>query len=185
MGHRSQPVCPFTPLGVKINSIYFGRLTRTLTPTKEDVEQLAREMKERFLKLEPVSGGKMKYKAIIFVFEGGDNGFTHEEAFAISDHVKRALKPGFVKEGLMCGEFNILDEQKSRYNVDFHAGKCPVPGLGIRYMVPQDISLLNPKDWSVEIRRDMLNSFCTNFETDKNTEEQIQLAKQFLAELNN
>jgi hypothetical protein len=31
----------------------------------------------------------------------------------------------------------------------------------------------------------MLNSFCTNFETDKNTEEQIQLAKQFLAELNN
>jgi hypothetical protein len=63
------------------------------------------------------------------------------------DVSKERLKPLFVNDGLMLGEFHELNESPGLHNPDFRPLRSPIPLLAIRRMVYSDIVFLNrPSD---------------------------------------
>jgi hypothetical protein len=58
------------------------------------------------------------------------------------DALQRRLKEGFVRQGLMVGQFHPRCEQGGLWNEDFRPLKAPIPLLAIRRMVTSDLPFL-------------------------------------------
>jgi hypothetical protein len=62
---------------------------------------------------------------------------------SLIDKVQASLKPEFVANGLMIGQFHSDCSEPAIWNRHFHPLRSPVPLLAIRYMVATDFPFLN------------------------------------------
>ena len=102
---RKGPVCPFVPGSLRMDAMYLSVIrseSKGSTTTFEEVENVARSFVDRFHSLEPKTGRKAAYKAVVLIFPD----IPPSKAPAIIDKVQLKLKPEFVSKGLMIGEFH-------------------------------------------------------------------------------
>ena len=162
---RSGPVCPFVPAALRFNSLYFSVVKTShlkFNKVLQKVESITRSFVTRFGKLEPTSGRKVAYKAVVLVFPD----VTLEMAPDVIDNVQLKLKPEFVANGLMIGEFHKHNNACGLRNPDFYPLRTPSPALAIRRIVPTDLVFLSPSKYAPELRLKFLTSYLTQFEGD-------------------
>ena len=137
-------------------------------------------MIERFKHLEPTTGPKAQYKAIILIFPF----ISLEEAPEMIDGLQKKLKPLFVSEGLMVGEFHKLNNACGLHNDSFFPLRTPTPCLAIRNMVPSDIVFLNGAEFSADTRRRMISRYLEKFgDSSSKNDEQTEVARNLLRDL--
>lgn len=139
---RPGPVCPFAPEALMRSSIRIAVVRLRRDPERE-IEASVNHFRRVFHEMEPRSGDASVYKAILLAFPD----VSAADAPRLIDVCKERLKPEFVNEGLMLGEFHVLNESPGLHNPDFRPLRCPVPLLAIRHVVYSDIVFLNrPSD---------------------------------------
>ena len=116
---RSGPVCPFVPTAMKLNSIYLSVIRNVNTKLK--ISQYTEKCLDLFFKLEPTQGKTQMYKTIVLVFPD----VTLADAHECIDEVQRELKPKFVAQGIMLGEFHMLNNSAGLHNPNFYPLRTP------------------------------------------------------------
>ncbi|RKH62569.1 DUF6875 domain-containing protein [Corallococcus llansteffanensis] len=131
-------VCPFVPRSLD-TSLFFPTVRRGADLTPADIEAAVLRYREWFLTLEPREGRDAQYKSILILFPD----LRPEDYGRLIDAPQDRLKPTFVAEGLMVGQFHGLPPTNpGLWNPDFRPLKSPVPMLVIRHMVPSDLPFL-------------------------------------------
>ena len=69
-------------------------------------------------------------------------GISDADAPAFIDAVQARLKPQFVADGLMLGQFHALNNEPGLHNQEFRPLRSPIPLLAIRFMVDSDLPFL-------------------------------------------
>jgi hypothetical protein len=177
---RSGPVCPFTPEAVARQALKI-RLVRMQDHKRERIEAVLLETKAAFAHLVQNSPNKM-LATILMVFPD----VALEEAPSVIDAVQKKHKPAFVGEGLMLGEFHLLNEGRGLHNPEFRPLRSPFPMLVIRHMVPSDIVFLNRDTDLPEVRIHFLEAYLSllpNLRSNDrlNAERSLEEAKRELA----
>jgi hypothetical protein len=140
---RPGTVCPFVATSTRNQIAWFVEVPGDIEQ-RSDVEAVLHELRETFLRLEPSSGQEALFKTIIIVFPD----MAPENAQDFIDKVQFDLKPSFVEEGLMLGQFHPASEQPGIHNPEFRPLRSPIPMLVIRYMVQKDLLFLQGDDYS-------------------------------------
>jgi len=157
---RKGPTCPFVPVALKKNSLYLATV-RTQGPTSRNVvERVARQFVKRYPTLEPKEGKMEVYKAVLLIFPG----VALEDAHECIDQVQAALKPEFVKQGLMIGEFHLNNNASGLRNPDFYPLRTATPCLAIRRIVPTDLAFLDMSKYNAQIRVAFLEAYLKQFQ---------------------
>jgi hypothetical protein len=102
---------------------------------------------------------------------------------ALIDGTQKKLKPNFVEEGLMLGEFHLRNNATGLHNEHFFPLRTPYPCLAIRHMVPSDIVFLNPAEFPPELRVRMISTFLSKFGDKAANDSQTEVARALLKEL--
>jgi len=134
---RSGPVCPFLPRALQFDSIQLA-IVHTKGAVKETIEDIVKRYRDVFLELEPQSGELAIYKSLLLIFPD----VNEIEAPEIIDSIQQKLKPFFVEEGLMIGEFHRRNKSPGLHNPNFYPLRSPVPMLAIRFMTESDLPFL-------------------------------------------
>jgi hypothetical protein len=157
---RTGPTCPFVPLALKKDSLYLG-VVRTEGPTKRrQAMAAARQFLTRYGQLEPRQGKFEVYKAVLLIFPN----CPIEHAHDVIDKVQAELKPEFIKQGLMLGEFHLRNNASGLRNPAFFPLRTPTPCLAIRRIVPSDLVFLDMSKYEAATRRSFLRSYLERFE---------------------
>lgn len=173
---RPGPVCPFIPRSLKLDTVWLAAIpSRGLT--QADIEVLVKRYRDTFLALEPAQGELATYKAIMLVFPDVDPG----EAADLIDGVQRSLKPYFVEEGLMIGEFHAQNQTPGLHNPHFRPLRSPVPMLAIRFMVESDLPFLDRLADDPKLRLRYLQAYLNRMASSLNPK-QLQTAQQAQAQ---
>eukprot|EP00040_Diaphanoeca_grandis_P015736 m.80636 g.80636 ORF g.80636 m.80636 type:complete len:577 (-) comp25331_c0_seq1:60-1790(-) len=162
---RNGPTCPFVPTALRKNSLHLAICRTDGATTRNYVDEVARHFLKRFAELEPLSGKLEVYKAILIIFPDVELSQAH----AIIDKVQTDLKPLFVKQGLMIGEFHLHNNAPGLRNPNFYPLRTPSPCLAIRKIVPTDLAFLDMSKYSPEIRIQFLESYLKQFQGGKLT----------------
>lgn len=110
------------------------------------------------------------YKALVVSFPNVPLALAPE----LIDGIQRELKPQFVAEGLMLGEFHLLNNTGGLHNPHFYPLRTPFPSLAIRYMAPSDIVFLAASSYDSSTTKSLLESYMKRF-GDRNSKE-VQVA---------
>jgi hypothetical protein len=134
---RTGPVCPFVRPALEKETLWLAPL---LKPAYRDGSPgpMILDHLEWYLELEPVVGEDAIYKTILFVLPD----VTPDEYATIIDATQARLKPRFVEQGLMFGQFHPQCNEGGVRNPDFRPLRCPVPLLVIRKMTSFDFMFL-------------------------------------------
>ncbi len=155
---RPGPVCPFVPQALKSNSI---RLTaiRAKNLESSQVEEIVLGYLDTFQELEPRAREAGLNKVILLVFPD-----VHiDDTDKLIDGVQQKLKPLFVEQGLMLGEFHNRTDSPGLHNPNFRPLRSPIPLLAIRFMVESDLPfLVNTDNLGLRIR--YLEAYLQRFE---------------------
>ncbi|RKH62451.1 hypothetical protein D7X96_29680 [Corallococcus interemptor] len=131
-------VCPFVPRSLDL-SLFFPTVRRGMEFTPGDIEAAVLRYRDWFLQLEPREGRDAQYKSILLLFPD----LRPEDYARLIDGPQERLKPAFVAEGLMVGQFHgAPPANPGLWNPDFRPLKSPMPMLVIRHMVPSDLPFL-------------------------------------------
>lgn len=154
---RSGPVCPFVPVSLKLDVIWFVEIADPGI-SFESIASIITQYRDLFLAIEPTSGPDAIYKSFLTVFPSlagmGDAGP------ALVDKVQQSLKKYFVDMGLMLGEFHATNESPGLRNPEFRPLRSPVPMLAIRRMVDSDLPFLVREEvYSAKERSSFLRSY--------------------------
>jgi len=154
---RAGSVCPFVP-----ESLVRGSLKVAVVPLKKrgeaakpEIERTAAAFRDTFLAREKGQGRIDIFGVWVMIFPD----VTAEEAPAVIDTTQRKLKPTFVKEGLMLGEFHPLGLTPGVRNPSFRPLRSPVPLLIVRHMVEADINFLTRPVDSASVRVQSLKAY--------------------------
>jgi len=142
---RSGNVCPFVPEALMRGSLKFATvaLNKRGLEAVTEIEEMIDACREHFLSGERVAGKMDIFGSMVLIFPG----VTSEEAPLAIDPSQRKLKPSFVREGLMLGEFHPFSSTPGLRNRCFRPLRSPVPLLAIRHMVESDVDfLMAPND---------------------------------------
>jgi hypothetical protein len=151
---RGGNVCPFIPKALKTDCLYM-RVLRIRTVTEIERECIA--AKAMFKHLEPSQGNMKFFRAVVLVFPD----IPLHSAGKLIDDTQNRLKDEFVKDGLMLGEFHLLNNSAGLRNPDFYPLRTPYPCLALRHMVPSDLPFLKRrKAWT--------EAYLQQFETAEN-----------------
>lgn len=136
---RSGPVCPFVQASMKRRHFYLAAV-RGATLTAEEVRERIVAFRDWFLELPPRQGeDDAGLKTVLVVFPD----LPRERVPELIDATQEELKPLYVPEGLMVGEFHDGPPDKAGlWNPDFRPLASPLPMLVIRHMVPTDFAFL-------------------------------------------
>lgn len=135
---RDGPVCPFVPFSMH-SRLFYITVQRGQHFNQQTVCDTVMQYRDWFLELEPTHGHNSRYKTILILFPD----VLPEDAPTIIDATQYHLKPKFVAEGLMIGQFHPLPPAESGlWNADFRPLKSPIPLLAIRHMVATDFPFL-------------------------------------------
>ena len=97
---RTGAVCPYVQYSNEHKFFKVG-IFEHLEPKQQMVIDVIRNLKNIFIEMEPVSEKEKKFKAITILFPNLKN----EEISSIIDDIQLLLKPEFVQQGLMIGQF--------------------------------------------------------------------------------
>ena len=149
---RKGPVCPYAQASLDRGTFYLGVLRGTAFRAAELGELLVR-YRDWFRALEPSTGPAAQFKTILLVFPDLPQG----AAARVVDATQARLKPQYVADGLMIGEFHAGPPPKAGlWNPDFRPLRSPQPLLAIRHMVPSDLPFL-------EGERDLVAAYLDHF----------------------
>lgn len=136
---RSGPVCPYVQASMKKGHFYLTAVRGT-DLTSELVRERIVGLRDWFLELAPrKSEEEAGLKTVLVVFPD----LPRERVPELIDATQELLKPLYVPEGLMIGEFHDGPPNKGGlWNEDFRPLASPLPMLVIRHMVPTDFAFL-------------------------------------------
>ena len=172
---RKGPVCPFVPSAIKMNSLYLSVVRGV--DQKEQVKKVIQSSLKKFSQLEPSAGKEAMYKSCVIVFPD----MNLANAPDCIDGVQKELKPDFVAQGLMLGEFHLLNNTPGLHNPHFFPLRTPYPSLAIRFMAPSDIVFLATDNYAPEIVAQLLESYMARFGERESKE--LEIATQALSKL--
>ena len=165
---RPGAVCPFLPQALKSNSIRLAAIrAKHLEPSQ--VEEIVLRYRNIFLEIEPQEREAALNKAILLVFPD----IHIDDPSRLIDGVQEKLKPLFVEQGLMVGEFHNLTESPGLHKPNFRPIRSPIPILAIRFMVESDIPFLVGTD-DIGLRIRYLEAYLQRF--DKGGKDNISLS---------
>lgn len=171
---RRGAVCPFVPQSLKSNSIRIAVIrAKNLQP--QQIEDIVKDYRDKFLEMEPRDREAAINKAFLLIFPD----ISLEDAATLIDGVQQKLKPFFVDEGLMIGEFHKRTETRGLHNQNFYPLRSPVPLLAIRFMVESDLPFLVNAD-NLHLRIRYLEAYLRHFETQMKDETKLKTAYQAL-----
>lgn len=155
---RTGDVCPFVGEALVRESLQL-----TLVNLKEtgearfgEIESVVLSNREHFIaKEQENSTSDNLFNALIMIFPD----VTEEEAPIVIDGVQKKLKPEFVKNGLMLGEFHARNSSPGLRNPDFRPLRSPVPLLAIRHMMESDLPFLGKMYDSPQHRIEFLTAY--------------------------
>ena len=142
---RTGNVCPFVPEAMMRGSLKFAvvALRERGVEAVAEIEEMIGACREHFLSKEGVDGKIDIFGSMVLIFPDVAN----EEARVVIDPSQRKLKPTFVREGLMLGEFHPFSATPGLRNKHFRPLRSPIPLLAIRHMVESDVDfLMAPND---------------------------------------
>lgn len=131
---RAGPVCPWTRPAIDLDTFWLCSMPQSDAhdPTLNcNVASLA----ERFATLVPQSGPKTQFKTIVVVLPN----LTHGSDVEL---IHQALKPHFLRNGLMLGEFHATCTKHGLHAHQFLPLRSPLPLLVVREMIEFDIFFL-------------------------------------------
>jgi diguanylate cyclase (GGDEF)-like protein len=121
------------------NELFLLTLTRRAHENLSATEQTFLRLKQYFLEeMQPTTGRDAQLKTIVVLFTG----LPPDEVPSIINGLHVRLKPHFVREGLMLGEFFSKCEKEGLRNPKFRPLRSETPLIVIRSMVPTDIAFL-------------------------------------------
>jgi hypothetical protein len=134
---RAGPACPFTGPAVKLGQVWVAVAPNT-ADTIDSVAGISLAGKD-FFQNAPENEREPKHlKAAMVLFPH----LNTPEGHAIIERTQRLLKPVFVADGLMFGQFYQGCPEPGLWNPMFRPLFSPIPLLVIRYMVAPDIAFL-------------------------------------------
>ncbi|MDF3035188.1 MAG: hypothetical protein K0S28_462 [Paucimonas sp.] len=134
---REGPVCPYVHGSLQKRLFFLAVFEGT--PDAQQVHDIVLLYRDWFLELEPQTFPSAQLKTILIAFPDLKNDMVGE----IVEQTQEKLKPSFVAEGLMVGEFHAGPPEKAGlWNPDFRPLWCPVPLLAIRHLVSTDFPFL-------------------------------------------
>jgi len=158
---RSGNVCPFVPESMLRGSLKFAEIrldqdeAKVGERAKARIEAAISTFRDRFL----ADQRRMKkiniFASWVMVFPD----VRIDDAEELIDGPQRRLKPKFVKEGLMLGEFHPLSRSPGIRNPAFRPLRSPYPLLVIRHMVESDIEFLGRALDPAPLRAESLRAF--------------------------
>jgi hypothetical protein len=135
---RKGPVCPFVQ-GALDRGTFFLAVHRGETVRPGELDDVLLVYRDWFRELEPRTGPAAQFKTILLILPD----LPQAAATEVVDATQARLKPRYVAEGLMIGEFHDGPPPKGGlWNPDFRPLRSPVPLLAIRHMVPSDFPFL-------------------------------------------
>jgi hypothetical protein len=135
---RSGRVCPFVPRSLS-QSLFFCTVDRSANVSAERIYQTTLQYRDWFLEMEPRAGADAQYKCFLLLYPD----IADADIPTLIDDTQERLKPLFVQQGLMVGQFHALPPKNSGlWNPDFRPLHSPIPMLVIRNMVPSDLPFL-------------------------------------------
>jgi hypothetical protein len=137
---RGGNVCPFVPESMMRGSLKFAviRFKAVGMAIIPEIEEIVPAFRERFLADEKALGKIDIFGSWVLIFPD----VASDEAVDVIDVPQRKMKPSFVKEGLMLGEFHPISRSPGLRNAAFRPLRSPIPLLVIRHMVESDIDFL-------------------------------------------
>jgi hypothetical protein len=131
---RSGDVCPLTKEAINKDSIFFTIENSFHLDKESEMKKIASQI-QLFKELETANAES--YKVIINVYPYINN----TEYFKIKS-IQNELKPIFVEESLMIGQFYPGCKEKGLWNDNFYPLDSPIALLAIRNMAITDIAFL-------------------------------------------
>jgi hypothetical protein len=153
---RPGPVCPFVPRALEMGTVWM-RVEHVESPRIECIETAVRGYAKLFHTLPPLTGDTALLKAVLLIF-------PDIEQPELIDRAQESLKPLFIREGLMIGEFHATNDTPGLHNRNFRPLRSPYPMLAIRQLVSTDLPFLVRESDSVEVRIDFLTSYLERME---------------------
>ncbi|MCF3102496.1 hypothetical protein IPZ58_12995 [Streptomyces roseoverticillatus] len=147
---RRGAVCPFVPLAQRLGLVRFA-LADPPVRDEEGLVAAVAALKAHWLAMEPRSGPHTIDKTIILVLPG--------TAAASVVRVHDRLKPEFVADGLMLGEFYPGHPGPGLHNPGFRPLHSDVPLLVARSMVGNDLPFLTERRYPPARRAGFVESF--------------------------
>ncbi|MBB5132028.1 hypothetical protein HNP84_001741 [Thermocatellispora tengchongensis] len=134
---RRGPVCPYTQASLDRGLAYLAvRPGRPADPG--EVAEALRPYREWFIRLAPPGDTRSMHATIMVLFPD-----ALEEDLPVIDAAQALLKPAYVADGLMIGEFHQGPPDKpGLWNPDLRPLASPVAMLVIRHMVATDFPFL-------------------------------------------
>ncbi|MEB3357026.1 MAG: hypothetical protein VKK04_09885 [Synechococcales bacterium] len=151
---RPGPVCPFVPRALQQNTVYFSAVPAN-GGSVDELTALVATYCHTFLELEPKTGPLSVYKSILLIFPDVET----QNAGDLIDVVQQNLKPLFVDQGLMIGEFHGRSNSPGLHNPIFRPLRSPIPMLAIRFMAESDLPFLSRMTDSAELRLRYLRAY--------------------------
>lgn len=149
---RKGDVCPFVKSTLKHHNSFYLTCYRGSELNTTAMVKTILAYRNWFSKLPPQEGKDRHYKAILILFPE----ITVERCAEIIDPLHAALKPRFVKHGLMFGQFYPNCSEPGLHNPDFKPLHAPVTMLVIRHMQLTDIAFLSHQE-------QFIRAYCNTF----------------------
>jgi hypothetical protein len=156
---RSGPTCPFVRPSLDKRTFWLTAVEGA-APQADELQEIVLGFRDLFLELEPREGDDAQYKAILILLPDlapGNYG-------AVVDATQRRLKPDFIRQQLMIGQFHPKCEEGGVRNPSFRPLKCPVPLLAIRSIASGDIVFMKGPDGAYDM--DYVKSYLKVFAHD-------------------
>lgn len=135
---RKGPVCPYAQASLDRHTFLLA-VHRGATVEPDTLDELLLVYRDWFRQLPPVTGPAAQFKTILLTLPDLPSGTAN----GIVDATQARLKPRYVAEGLMLGEFHDGPPNKGGlWNADFRPLHSPVPLLAVRHMVSSDFPFL-------------------------------------------
>ncbi len=132
---RGGTVCPFIPQALVQGTIWVGVLDFVkLNSSLSEFLEFLQQARSTFLNLSTSHFGKMLSFLMVFPH------LNEEVAVELILTAQNHLKMDFLEHGLMLGEFFPRNNVPSLRNEAFFPFRSPVPMMGIRHMIEEDVA---------------------------------------------
>jgi len=134
---RTGHVCPFVGASIR-EQRFMLTLVRGAATQPRAADEVIQRLGRHFLQLEPTAGRAAQLKTIVVLFPD----LPEQDAADIINGMHRRVKPHFLRDGLMLGEFFKDSSKPGLHNPQFRPLRSDTPLLVIRAMVLTDIAFL-------------------------------------------
>ena len=138
---RAGPVCPFVRPSLDRGTFW---LTAVKTSRMDVLADAMMFYRNWFLEMEPVAGEQSVYKTILVLLPHLDPADCGE----LLDGLQAQLKPDFIRQELMIGQFYPKCDEPGVRNSSFRPLRSPCPLMAIRKITSGDIVFMKERDGS-------------------------------------